>query len=577
MMESESDADLALRSFDEYDENNDCLIHIDTTDEKKCDIKNPYNILLNDVLQHRAANNTSFKSASDFARILNSMPGAEIEIPSHKKKIKKEANLKYEFILYIVCTKCKHLIPNVETKCPKCGLVKKKTKNNCFVYIPLIQQIKFYMLKYAKEIYQFLKTNECGDYIRDFYDGLVYKNIKSKNSFSSNTNILPFTLNVDGGKIFSKSSASLWPIQLIQLYLPPNIRYLEKNLLVVGLYCGFEKPDLPSIIHPLADEIISKELSVNFPAEIIHFTPVILFAACDIPARSQLQNCKCSGYFGCPVCEHPGILVKNENSKKSYVRFLLETEPAPMRTHENTVKIGYDICMTGLNNKTNKGIKSISCMIGFRHFNLINGFIIDYMHGCAEGVMKLLIEIWMGKRTLIYNENEKKKKYEFKAVSVKARTELINRLMNLKPYDRISHKPRGIEQLAFFSANEYRSLMWYYLKFALYNILPSELINHFELFSAATYMLSKTHVSKQEIKKAAEMLDTLCDDFEKYYGANSITLKVHLLRHYATMVVNCGPLWTHSLFCFESKMGKIKRMKKTCVDVVETIAFWIHF
>jgi len=39
------------------------------------------------------------------------------------------------------------------------------------------------------------------------------------------------------------------------------------------------------------------------------------------------------------------------------------------------------------------------------------------------------------------------------------------------------------------------------------------------------------------------------------------------------MVENTGPLWMHSLFSFESQMGVIKRMKKTCVDVVETIAF----
>lgn len=552
--------------FSEYSDDSSEILDTSNIAEKST---NPYNILINKILQHRATNNTSYKAACEFARTLNLMPGSQIEVPTSKKTLKKEVQLKYSFLRYIVCKKCNCLVQESEKLCPICGFISKKSKNNYFIYIPLVQQIKSSIRKYAKEIVEFRNNSKSGDYICDYFDGSVYKTVKEK--IGSN-DILPLTLNVDGGKIFSSSCASLWPIQLLQLYLPPHIRYRDENILVVGLYCGLEKPDLPSIISPLVKEFNSQQLlNVCYAGEIIQFMPVLMFAACDIPARAQLQNCKCSGYYGCPVCEHPGVLVSMENPKKSFVRFLAQSQPSIMRTHNDSIKIGYGIYNEKKSENT-KGIKAISCMIGFKHFDLIKSFTIDYMHGSTEGVMKLLIEIWMGKRTLRYTESEKKI-FQFKGLSNANRTIIINRLLQLKPYHRINHKPRSLQQLGFFSANEYRSLMWYYLKFALYNILPTELVKHFELFSAATYMLSKTKISKYDITEAAQMLNVFCNDFEKFYGKNSVTLNVHMLRHYSTMVENTGPLWTHSLFSFESKMGTIKRMRKSSVDVVENIAF----
>lgn len=145
--------------------------------------------------------------------------------------------------------------------------------------------------------------------------------------------------------------------------------------------------------------------------------------------------------------------------------------------------------------------------------------------------------------------------------------------MRLKPPLRISHKPRSILDRSFFTANEYRSLLWYYLRFSLKGLLSNELIEHFALLSDATYILSKDRVTKEEIIMAGTKLNEFADKFEHFYGKNAVTINTHMLRHYEPSVFNTGPLWCNSMFPFESKIGDIKRSFNCTVDVVEQIAF----
>lgn len=407
--------------------------------------------------------------------------------------------------------------------------------------------------------------------ISDFFDGHIYQKLKAKFSDSI---ILPFNLNVDGGKIFTSSKTSLWPLQLVQLYLPSNIRYLPDNMLVVGLYCGHEKPNLNAIIQPFTEEMstLFNGLYLKFMDELVHLVPLILFCSCDLPARAEMQNRKNCGYNACSNCEHVGISVRNDNSKKSYVRYLKEEVPSKLRTHANCVALCHEIHKRKTAPETS-GFKGIPSMILFKEFDLIDGFVTDWMHGSLLGIIKLLLDIWFGKRKLFYT-NEERSVFVFKPMSTANKLHLNKRIMALKPYKRLNHKPRSIiDDRSFFSANEYRSLLWYHLKFALNGILPVQLVKHFELFSAATYMLSRSQIDREDIKDADKKLNQFADQFEIYYGKNSVTINVHMVRHYSNMVLNTGPLWTNSLFSFESNMGKVKRMRKATVDVVETIAF----
>lgn len=173
-------------------------------------------------------------------------------------------------------------------------------------------------------------------------------------------------------------------------------------------------------------------------------------------------------------------------------------------------------------------------------------------------------------KKIVYENDES---YHVKPLNSRQKLQLNRRIILLKPTTRISHKPKPILDRGFFTANEFRSLLFYYLRFSLYELLSKELITHFRLLSDAIYMLCKFRITKNEVLKAGSMLEKFADQFELYYGKNSVTINLHLLRHYAQSVLNTGPLWCQSAFPYESNIGELKRSFNCTVDVIEQIAF----
>lgn len=103
-----------------------------------------------------------------------------------------------------------------------------------------------------------------------------------------------------------------------------------------------------------------------------------------------------------------------------------------MRSHNDIVEISFQMLKIKVPNDT-KGQKSIPIMISFIHFDLVNGFITDWVHGSLLGVTKLLLDIWLGTHKLCFTDEEKKD-HHFCGLSTKTRLELNKRMMELKPY-----------------------------------------------------------------------------------------------------------------------------------------------
>lgn len=557
-------ANAFMKSFEEYDDDS-IIIH---ENEPKSKVTNPVAELINTVLLDRAKFNKSYAAASAHSVTINSVPGAQISIPTEKNKMKREATLQFQYETYIFCDTCKLLYKKGEL-CEKCGRSSKKRKNNYFIYIPILQQIMHTLDKYLDLIIHTIGQERKEHELSDVFDSNVYKEASLK---CGEQILLPLSVNLDGAKIFNSSKSTLWPIQIIQHYLPASIRFRRENLLIVGLYCGPEKPNVSHIMAPFANEmrlLRQKGIFTMHENELLHFSPAVLFCVCDLPARAEVQNVKPSGYFGCACCVIKGEAVKNPKTHRSYVRFLKVQQPEILRTHTDAITVGYDALRGGAIMNP-KGLKGLSCMVAFKDFNLVDSFALDWMHGVCIGILPLLLDIWLGKKKPIYDEDES---YHFKPFTAAQRLELNRRIASLKPPTRISHKPRSILDRSFYTANEYRSLLWFYLRFSLYGILKKDLLSHFILLSEATYMLSKTHISQDEISKAEKMLIKFADDFEYYYGRNAVTINVHNLRHYANSVRKTGPLWCNSAFPFESNMGELKKSFNCTTDVVEQIAW----
>lgn len=556
-------SDEHLRSFGEYSSLDTSLNECFLLQESNNVSKNPVTVAINKLLQFQADHYTSNRATIQMAKIQNEVPGSGIEIPLSKKQMEKRASQKFSFEYYVFCEKCKEVTKHQE-KCLQCDIITAKTRENFFIYIPVKQQLLLMLHKHLDTILPFLQKDRVEGMIGDLYDGKIYQKIKSENP---DVTILSLTFNLDGASVSKSSNASIWPILLYQNYLPPSMRFMKENVLLAGVICtGKIKLDLSKLILPFIvemNQLFNDQISLIRNGQIHHFLPLVMFCLCDLPARSDVQQIKyVSGYYACPVCIQKGTLVRGKGNS-SYVRYIKTKEKPKMRTHIQFID---DTLQYAKTKKNIHGLKGITPLVALPCFDVVDNVSTDHMHGVFLGVMKDIIDIWYGKKKL------KNVQSGFKISKSEDRVKLNKTIVQLKPYSRITRKPRSLFDRSYYKATEYRNLLWFYMHYALYGVLSQSAINHFDLLSASTYILDKSEISKNEIDHAGQMLEKFVDDFERFYGPDSITMNIHILRHYAHNVLNGGPLWSQSMFGFESKMGEFTKGHRSKVCISESIA-----
>lgn len=351
-------------------------------------------------------------------------------------------------------------------------------------------------------------------------------------------------------------------------FLPPNLRFRPENILVVTLYFGENKPNAYSLLYPLAKEIdtIQKNKITVYDSnenEFYEFIPSIIMASCDLPAKQMLLNIiALSGRESCSFCYNTGESVPKPKGKTN-IRYTF-SENFIERTNSETIQ--YGITAVKRNGKPVKGIKGRSVMELFEDFDLINSFTIDFMHNIS-GIVKHMIEIWTGKKTLVTPPHE-----NFKIKSADKRKLLNERLLKLKPYSAITRKPRFLVDLSLFKASELLMCLWLHLPLTINGILDKKVIDNFTKISFASYNLCKKKASSKNLEKSCDMLEEFVREFECIYGKSAVTNNIHLLRHYRKTVVNCGPLWAYSWFGFKSNIGTMKSFVCGPTDSMHQIA-----
>ncbi len=69
--------------------------------------------------------------------------------------------------------------------------------------------------------------------------------------FFSNPNNLALSLSTDGVPLFKSSKISLWPVFLVILNLPREIRMNAENIILCGLWVGPCKPLMSVLLQPI--------------------------------------------------------------------------------------------------------------------------------------------------------------------------------------------------------------------------------------------------------------------------------------------------------------------------------------
>lgn len=364
-------------------------------------------------------------------------------------------------------------------------------------------------------------------------------------------------MNTDGVPVFKSSKVSIWPLYLVINELSYSKRMANENMIFAGLWFG-EKSQLCRLssnhTHSLA--ALEKGVYVDSPEKgNFRCKGILLACTCDLPARCLLCNgMQYNGENGCWKCLQPGQTVRT--GVRGHSRAFLyqeENTKGPIRTSEKVKEDGVEGArrqQEGMSRYVVNGVKGPSWLSLLKHFDLVRGMGIDYMHGILLGVQKLLLTLW-------FSPNFSKEHF-----SIFSKVENVDeRLSQILPTFEVKRLPWSIyEHLKYWKASKLRSFLLFYGLPTLYGLLPDNYFSHYTLFVNAIFILLQESISEADLQEADRLLDGFCKSFSNLYQPRFHTLNVHQLLHLVDDVRDLGPLYTHSCFAFEDKNGFLLKL-----------------
>lgn len=255
-----------------------------------------------------------------------------------------------------------------------------------------------------------------------------------------------------------------------------------------GLWFGQKKPVMDDFLVPFIDELKKlQEEGIKWKHENTVKTTKVFALICtsDAPARCSMQNFKqFNGKFGCGFCEEEGERVEK---KKGHCRVYPYNDPITKRTYVNCVENAKIAFAT---DTSVKGIKGPSILMTlYPNFNLVDGFIPDYMHSVLLGVTRQLTYLFVQSSGFLYS------------LSAKDIRNLDTYIKEMElPHDS-TRTLRTTKDILFWKASEWRIFLLT-SPVLLKNILNHAVYRHWLLFVHAITLLLGTSITEDDVKKA---------------------------------------------------------------------------
>ncbi|KAI2647722.1 Tolloid-like protein 2 [Labeo rohita] len=241
----------------------------------------------------------------------------------------------------------------------------------------LLTILKFHHPFLPKDARTLLKTQTCHSVASLASGSFYYFGIQKMfshffeklTSVVQNQHSFKLQLNIDGLPVFKSSGIQFWPILgMLQGY--------SRKPVLIALFCGNSKPQsLSEYLNNLICEL--KSMSTGFVVNGKTFFLTVSSVICDAPARAFVKGIKShNGYSGCDKCVQPGIYINN--------RMTFPELDANVRT---------DISFLNAEDEDHHLKHSPFCETSVP---MVSGFPHDYMHLVCLGVMRRLLDLWVG-------------------------------------------------------------------------------------------------------------------------------------------------------------------------------------
>ncbi|XP_068696424.1 uncharacterized protein [Montipora foliosa] len=275
-------------------------------------------------------------------------------------------------------------------------------------------------------------------------------------------------------------------------------------MFLAGIWCSKKKPNMQTFCRPIIEKIndlYHNGLRVTTPTGDQTIRATLLLSSADLPGKALMANMKqYNGEQGCSVCEDKGKTV----GVGGLHRVWPYTTNMVLRTHKAVVESIRKVIQTG---KPVNGIKGASVFLLFKPFDLVKGFVIDWMHSVCLGVTKSLLNLWLNA------ENRGKEFFLGSKISL-----LNKRLLSIKVPDIITRCPRSLGERGTWKATEYRNWLLHYSAPVLKGVLPNQYFIHYTLLVTAISILVSDQISLQKLQQADKLLDNFCKLMPELYG-----------------------------------------------------------
>jgi hypothetical protein len=461
--------------------------------------------------------------------------------------------------IHYLCTWCGTHVSKGDKTCKNDHCQKDLSQSGAigyFIQHSIIEQLR--LMSKRESFLHKIRTHRFAHYeknvdanISDIYDGSNYKTAFEK-GFLSDPHAVSFSMNTDGVQIFKSSTVSMWPVYLTINELPTTDRKLKENVIYYGLYIASKKPQMWSYLKPLYQELKQLEEGVKVDDKAGNsFTmkATILNCVCDLPARCMVSNSmQFNGFYGCWFCHQPGETYKTNKGGNVHIYPFKDEDPkGPPRTVENLQEDVNQVVENVQANVTDyvvRGVKGPFWFMFLPHFNVIHGFVIDYMHGVCAGVMKMMLTLWFDKQ----HKNEAYSILDHK-------TTVSDRLSAINPNIQITRPPRSLNELSHWKTAEYRNFLFLWSLPVLHDILPEEYFLHFSLLVRGIFTLARENISMSELRNAEQCLTGFVENFASLYTQRYMLMNIHQLLHITDCVTANGPLFANNCFAFEDFNG----------------------
>ena len=365
--------------------------------------------------------------------------------------------------------------------------------------------------------------------------------------FLSLPNNFAFQLNVDRFRPYKHTQHSEGAIYITVMNLPRRERFLQENIMLVGVIPGPSEPSLHinTFLDPLVAEL--KQLWKGVIMRNDMDSPILVRAAllccsCDIPAARKV-----CGFLshrakkGCSKCDLSfpsdsfGDLPDYSNFDKAM--WTPRTNEQHCATAERLRKCNTQSQVHAIEQEF--GVQ-YSVLLQLPYFNPVRMCVIDPMHNLLLGTAKHIIDIWKERNILFKNDFDK----------IQEKVDSF-----ISPAD-IGRVPLKISSgFAGFTADQWKNWTVLYSLYALKDILPWQHYNCWHLFVKVCFLLCRRNITLDQLSEANSRIFEFLRAFKNLYGAEKCTLNMHLRGHLVECVEDFGPVYSFWCFAFERMNG----------------------